>query len=82
MIEKEFLEQIAKDHAKNLLSRDQGKHFLKELMQLCEKHRVLLRTSDQLLKFSRNFGDATMKTVLVAMIDKNENCPAARIQLK
>jgi hypothetical protein len=82
MIDKEFLEQIEKDHAKNLLSREQGKFFLKELMLLCEKHRVLLRTSDQVLKFSRNFGDARMKTVLVAMVDKNENCPAARIQLK
>ena len=82
MIEKEFLEQIAKDHVKNLLSREQGKFFLRELMQLCEKHRVLLRTSDQVIKFSRNFGGATMKTVLVAMVDKNSNCPAARIQLK
>ena len=32
MIEDEFLKQIAKDHQKNLLDRDQGKFFLKELM--------------------------------------------------
>ena len=30
-MEKEFLEQIAKDHAKNILSRDDAKTFLKEL---------------------------------------------------
>ena len=82
MIEEDFLKQIAKDHKKNLLYRDQGKLFLKELMALCEKHRVLLRTSDQLIRFSKNFGDATMKTNLIAMIDKNNNCPAARIDLK
>ena len=55
MIEEDFLKQIAKDHKKNLLDRDQGKLFLKELMALCEKHRVLLRTSDQLIRFSKNF---------------------------
>ena len=32
MIEEDFLKQIAKDHKKNLLDRDQGKLFLKELM--------------------------------------------------
>ena len=82
MIEDEFLKQIAKDHKKNLLDRDQGKLFLKELMSLCEKHRVLLRTTDQTIRFSKNFGDATMRTTLVAMIDKNNNCPAAKIELK
>ncbi|MAZ99849.1 MAG: hypothetical protein CMM39_10465 [Rhodospirillaceae bacterium] len=82
MIEDEFLKQIAKDHKKNLLDRDQGKLFLKELMGLCEKHRVLLRTTDQTIRFSKNFGDATMRTTLVAMIDKNNNCPAAKIELK
>ena len=33
-MEKEFLEQIAKDHAKNILSRDDAKIFLKELSGL------------------------------------------------
>ena len=30
-MEKEYLEQIAKDHAKNVLTRDEAKTFLKEL---------------------------------------------------
>ena len=34
-MEKEFLEQIAKDHAKNILTRDDAKTFLKELRALC-----------------------------------------------
>ena len=41
-MEKEFLEQIAKDHAKNVLTRDEAKTFLKELRSLCDKHNVCL----------------------------------------
>ena len=81
-MEKEFLEQIAKDHAKNVLSRDDAKTFLKELRALCDKHKVLLRTDDQIIRFSKNFNDATLSTNFVAIIDKNGNCPAARIELK
>ncbi|MCH2631434.1 MAG: hypothetical protein MKZ89_13365 [Nisaea sp.] len=81
-MEKEFLEQIAKDHAKNVLTRDEAKTFLKELRSLCDKHNVLLRTDDQLIRFSKNFNDATLSTGFVAIIDKSGNCPAARIELK
>ena len=81
-MEKEFLEQIAKDHAKNVLTRDEAKTVLKELRSLCDKHNVLLRTEDQLIRFSKNFNDATLSTGFVAIIDKNDNCPAARIELK
>ena len=69
-MEKEFLEQIAKDHAKNVLTRDEAKTFLKELRLLCDKHNVLLRTDDQLIRFSKNFNDATLSTGFVAIIDK------------
>ena len=72
-MEKEFLEQIAKDHAKNVLTRDEAKTFLKELRSLCDKHNVLLRTDDQLIRFSKNFKDATLSTGFVAIIDKNGN---------
>ena len=81
-MEKEFLEQIAKDHAKNVLNREEAKVFLKELRSLCEKHKVLMRTEDQLIRFSKNFNDSTLRTGFVAIIDKNGNCPAARIELK
>ena len=59
-MEKEFLEQIAKDHAKNILTKADAKAFLKELRALCDKHKVLLRTDDQIIRFSRNFNDATL----------------------
>ena len=67
-MEKEFLEQIAKDHAKNILSRDDAKTFLKELRALCDKHKVLLRTDDQIIRFSKNFNDATLSTNFVARL--------------
>ena len=46
MIEDKFLKQIAKDHQKNLLDRDQGKLFLKELMdrECCVDWYELLET--------------------------------------
>ena len=81
-MEKEFLEQIAKDHAKNILPKDDAKAFLKELRALCDKHKVLLRTDDQIIRFSKNFNDATLSTNFIAIIDKNGNCSAARIELR
>jgi len=81
-MEKEFLEQIAKDHAKNVLNRNEAKVFLKELRSLCDKHKVLIRTDDQLIRFSKNFNDSTLRTGFVAIVDKNGHCPAARIELK
>ncbi|MBH67291.1 MAG: hypothetical protein CMM58_02960 [Rhodospirillaceae bacterium] len=81
-MEKEFLEQIAKDHAKNVLCREDAKYFLKELRSLCVKHKVLLRTDDQIIRFSKNFNDSSLRTEFVAIVDKNGNCPAARIELK
>tara|TARA_B100000700_G_C14718105_1_gene702392 strand:+ start:500 stop:757 length:258 start_codon:yes stop_codon:yes gene_type:complete len=81
-MEKDFLEQIAKDHAKNILPKDDAKVFLKELRALCVKHKVLLRTDDQIIRFSKNFNDATLSTNFKAIIDKNGNCPAARIELR
>ena len=63
-MEKEFLEQIAKDHAKNILPKDDAKAFLKELRALCDKHKVLLRTDDQIIRFSKNFNDSLISLIL------------------
>ena len=52
------------------------RHF-KRATSLCDKHKVLLRTDDQIIRFSKNFNDATLSTNFVAIIDKNGNCPAA-----
>ncbi|GIR55783.1 MAG: hypothetical protein CM15mP62_32540 [Rhodospirillaceae bacterium] len=69
-MEKEFLEQIAKDHARNILTRDDAKTFLKELRALCDKHKVLLRTDDQIIRFSKNFNDATLRLILLPLLIK------------
>ena len=68
-MEKEFVEQIAKDHAKNVLTRGDAKSFLRELRSLCDKHKVLLRTDDQIIRFSRNFNDSSLRTGFVAFVD-------------
>ena len=82
MIDPSFLSELAKDHQKNLLDRDEAKAFLKELMALCKRHGVLIRTSDQILRFSKVFGDANMRVVMKAMVDKDGNCPAAKIEFR
>ncbi len=82
MIDPSLLGDLAKDHQKNLLGREQAKDFLRDLMALCQKHGVLIRTQNQMLQFSKTFGDTNMRTVLKAMIDKDGNCPAAKIEFR
>ena len=52
MIDKDLLAALAADHRKNRLSREEARAFLKDLMEVCDKHRVFLRTTDQLLQLS------------------------------
>jgi hypothetical protein len=82
MIDPSLLGDLAKQHQKNLLSRTEAKDFLRELMALCSKHGVLIRTPDQILQFSKTFGGSSMRTVLKAIINKDGNCPAAKIEFK
>lgn len=82
MIDPSLLGDLTKDHARSLLSRDEAKAFLKDLMEVCRKHDVFLRTADQTLKFSRAFEGSGMRTVLKAYVDKAGNCPAAKIDYK
>ncbi len=82
MIDPSLLGDLAKEHQKNLLNRDEAKDFLRDLMAVCQKHGVLIRTRDQMLQFSKTFGDSSMRTVLKAMIDKGGNCPAAKIEFR
>jgi hypothetical protein len=51
-------------------------------MEVCRRHRVFLRTSDQTVRFSKVFADSEQRTVLRAMIDREGRCPAAQIDYK
>ena len=82
MIGPSLLGDLAKQHQKNLLNREEAKDFLRDLMAICQKHGVLIRTPDQVLQFSKAFGDSNMRTVLKAMIDREGNCPAAKIEFR
>ena len=53
MIDPTLLGDLAKDHQKNMLTRDEAKAFLKDIMEVCRKHRVFLRTGDQTVRFSK-----------------------------
>lgn len=82
MIDPKLLGDLAKDHQKNLLTRDEAKAFLRDLMEVCRRHRVFLRTGDQTVRFSRVFADSEQRTVLRAIIDRDGRCPAAQIGYK
>lgn len=82
LIDPKLLGDLAKDHQKNLLTRDEARAFLKDLMEVCRRHRVFLRTSDQTLRFSKVFSDSEQRTMLRAMIDSEGRCPAAQIDYK
>ena len=43
MIDKNLLAALAADHRKNRLTREEARAFLKDLMEVCDKHRVFLR---------------------------------------
>ena len=82
MIDPTLLGDLAKDHQKNLLTRDESRAFLKDIIEVCRRHRVFLRTSDQTVRFSKVFADSEQRTVLRAMIDREGRCPAAQIDYK
>ena len=82
MIDPGLLGDLAKDHQKNKLNREDARAFLKELMALCAKYGILLQTSNQILRFSKSFGNSNMKTVLKAIVDRDGKCPAAKIEFK
>lgn len=82
MIDPTLLGDLAKDYQKNLMTREEAKAFLKDLMEVCQRHRVFLRTGDQTLRFSKVFADSEQRTVLKAMVDREGRCPAARIDYK
>ncbi len=82
MIDPSLLGDLAKEHKKNVLTRDEAKAFLKDMMLVCQKHGVFLRTTDQELKFSKAFEGSGMRTVLKAVIDPGDTCSGARIDYK
>lgn len=82
MIDPKLLGDLAKDHQKNLLTREEARAFLKDLMEVCRRHRVFLRTSDQTVRFSKVFADSEQRTMLRAIIDGDGRCPAAQIDYK
>ncbi|MFX4222373.1 MAG: hypothetical protein ACMVO3_16205 [Thalassobaculum sp.] len=50
MIDPKLLGDLAKDHQKNVMTRDEARAFLKDLMAVCRQHRVFLRTADQTIR--------------------------------
>ena len=79
MIDKELLAALAADHKKHQLNRDDAKAFLKDLMAVCERHRVFLRSADQTLSFSRIYADSALRTKFIAQVNKQGICGSAKI---
>lgn len=82
MIDPKLLGDLAKDHQKNVLTREEARAFLKDLMAVCREHRVFLRTSDQTIRFSKVFADSEQRTVFRAIVDKDGRCAAAQVDYK
>jgi hypothetical protein len=82
MIDPKLIGDIAKDHQKNLLTRDEAKAFLKDMMEVCQKHRVFLRTSDQTIRFSKAFADSDQRTVFRGVMDRDGRCSTAQLDIK
>ena len=82
MIDPKLIGDIAKDHQKNLLTRDEAKAFLKDMMEVCQKHRVFLRTSDQTIRFSKAFADSDQRTVFRGVTDRDGRCSTAQLDIK
>ncbi len=81
MIDKDFLKGLALEHEHNLLSRKEAHEFLKELMELCNSHGVLLRTTDQNLSLSKVFGEPKIKSKFKAVVRRDGMCVGAKIEL-
>lgn len=82
MIDPNLIGDLQKDHQKLLLSKEEARDFLEELAALCRKHNVLLRTSDQMLKFSKAFENSGTRTGFKTLVDRNGFAPAAKITFK
>lgn len=82
MIDPKLLGDMARDHEKNLLTKDEAKAFLKDLTEVCKRHKVFLRTSDQTIRFSKAFADSDIRTVFRGAVDKNGRCSLAKIDMK
>src|SRR3546814_17616053 len=70
MIDPKMLGDLAKDHQKNLMTREEAMAFLKDLMEVLRRHRVFLRTSHQTLRYSKVVADTGQPTVTRDMIDR------------
>lgn len=82
MIDPKLLGDLARDHQRNVMSREEAKAFLKDIMEVCRRHRVFLRTADQTLRFSKVFDDSGQRTLLRAVVDKEGRCASAQIDYK
>ena len=81
MIDPKLLGDLAKEHQKNLMTRDEAKAFLKELRNL-PKTPGLSRTADQTLRFSKVFSDSEQRTILRGMVDREGRCGTAQIDYR
>jgi hypothetical protein len=82
MMDKELLAALAADHKKHQLNREDAKAFLKDLMAVCERHRVFLRSPDQTLSFTRIYSDSALRTKLIAQVNKQGICASAKIDYR
>ena len=82
MIDKDLLAALAADHRKNRLTHEEARAFLKDLMEVCDKHRVFLRTTDQLVQFSKIFADSQQRTKLIAQLGRDGACVRAKIDYR
>lgn len=82
MIDKDLLAALTADHRKNRMSREEARAFLKDLMDVCDKHRVFLRTADQGLQFSKIFADSQQRTKLIAQVSRDGTCDRAKIDYR
>jgi hypothetical protein len=82
MIDPNMLGDLARDHQQQQLDREEAKAFLGDLMAVCNKHNVFLRTSDQKLIFLKAFENSNSRTVITALVDKQGKCGLAKVELK
>ncbi|MBT5264527.1 MAG: hypothetical protein HOL85_06845 [Rhodospirillaceae bacterium] len=82
MIDPNLIDQFTKDHQKNQLSKEEAKAFLLDVMRVCKKHGVLLRTADQTVKFTKGFQGSNMQTILQPAVDKDGTCSSAKVVYK
>ena len=54
----------------------------KDLMAVCERHRVFLRSADQTLSFSRIYADSALRTKFIAQVNKQGICGSAKIDYR